>query len=326
MAVTRLGDLVIASEIFVPAIIQHSLELDAFIQSGVAVPDKDLNDFLGNPNGGNTISPRFIGPLDAEEDNISNDDPADKSTPDGLRGIKNTAVRQSLNKSWSSMDINASIHGSDPLAAVASRIGKFWMTRRQRRAIASMRGVVAANIASDGGDMVVDISGEAGADALFGGLAFIDAQLTLGDRMGELSAIALHSTVYGTAKKKDLIEFRRQSEGAPEIPYYQGLRVITDDAMPRVGDHYHTYLFGPGAIAMGMGNPKVPFEVKRDPEAGHGGGQETVFSRVEMVIHPQGFECSLTSTPTVAQLMATTSWARAWERKRVPFACMITKG
>jgi len=54
--------------------------------------------------------------------------------------------------------------------------------------------------------MVVDISGEVGAAALFSASAVIDAAGTLGDQMSGVTGIAMHSDVYKLALKNDLIE------------------------------------------------------------------------------------------------------------------------
>lgn len=345
---TRLSDLPIVPEVATDAIILRTTDTNAFVSSGVLARDAELDAFLTGNIGGKTISPRFLGPLASDEPNISNDNPADKSTPKKITGGKNTAVRQSLNQSWSSMDLNASLMGIDPIGAITGQIGDYWSGVLTARVLASLKGVMAADLAADDPALVVDISGETGKDALFNADAFIDAQGTMGDRAGSLTAIAMHSVVYNTMLKQDLIEFIRNSEGRLDIPTYMGKRVIVDDAMTYVpavaanpGDStaqppvpatpatpakFYTYLFGAGALALGVGSPKVPFEVHRDAAAGNGGGEEVVHSRLEWVIHPQGFSFGKTSTPTMAELEAAANWTRNYERKRIPLAALITQG
>ena len=334
MAVTRLADLKIDPEWFAATMALESLNLDAFVDSGVAVVDPLLNAFL--VNGGETVSPRFIGPLEDTDPNISSDDPAVSSIPEKIAGIKNTAVRQSLNKSWSSMDLVASLNDVDPIGVIVQQIAKYWVTVRQRRTLQSLRGVMEDSIANHGSDMVVDISGGAGAAALINPDAIIDARGSLGDRDSALSAMAVHSTVRDTMRKLNLIETIPFARGEILMPTYLGIPLIVDDGMTVVtetsGDpeetttKYYTYFFGPGAIAMGYGAARVPFEVDRSPAAGNGGGQETVYSRQEWVIHPQGYMFGLQMTPTPAQLQDESNWTRAWERKRIPLACLISLG
>lgn len=334
---TRFSDVPIVPEIATAAIVLRTLDTNAFVNAGVLVQDPELDNFLNDNLGGKVITPRFIGPLGRDEPNISSDNPADRSTPKKITGGQNKAVRQSLNQSWSVMDLVADLMGIDPMGAVTSQIGDYWNGVLTDRVLASLRGIVAADLAEDSPVLTVDVTGESGADALFNADAFIDAQATMGDRARDLAAIAMHSVVYSTMQKQDLIEFIPNSQGQLVIPTYMGLRVIVDDAMtyePAVGAdpgpaspaRYFSYLFGRGAVALGVGSPKTPFAVHRDEAAGNGGGEEVVHSRLEWVIHPQGFSFKLNSTPTLEQLRTADNWKRNYERKRIPLAALVTQG
>jgi hypothetical protein len=121
-----------------------------------------------------------------------------------------------------------------------------------------------------------------------------------------------------------------------------GMPVVRDDnltvdtvpAVPASGEDpakpgykvYYSYLFGAGAFAFGLGSPKTPFEIDRIVLAGHGGGQDIIVSRQSMVLHPNGYKCKLTSTPTDAQLKSALSWERSWDRKRIPLAVIKSRG
>jgi hypothetical protein len=54
-----------------------------------------------------------------------------------------------------------------------------------------MLGVLYANVANNGSDMVNDISGLAGTLANFNGDSVIDTALTLGDRLNDVKMIAI---------------------------------------------------------------------------------------------------------------------------------------
>ena len=332
---TRLSDVPIVPEIATAAIILRSLNSNAFVNSGVMIRDPEADAFLTNNLGGKTFAPRYLGPLADDEPNISSDDPSEKSTPKKITGGKNKAVRQSLNQSWSSMDLTNTYLGLDITTAITNQIGDYWNTQENKRLLASLKGIIAADLATGSPVMTVDVTGKTGADALFNAEAFIDAQTTMGDMAPSLTAVAVHSTVYATMKKLNLIDFIPASEGRVEIPTYQGLTVIQDDAMTYVpavtGDSpspakYYTYLFGRGAVALGVGTPKTPFAIHRDEAAGNGGGEEIVHSRLEWIIHPQGFSFGLEETPTLAQLETASNWTRQYERKRIALAALITQG
>lgn len=333
---TQVADLPIIPEIFSREMILRTLATNAFVRSGVAVEDPQLNAFLNSDQGGKTFSPRFLGPLKDDDPNISTDDPAVLAVPKKISGFTNKAVRHSLNQVWSVMDLPVDLNGTDPINAIEMQLSAYWDTVLTRRVLASLHGVSASDQASGGPkDMVVDISGETGVAALFNADAYITARGTMGDRSAVLGNIAVHSTVYQTMQRQNMIDTIPNSQTDIGFGTYMGAGIIVDDAMTVIpatsGESatpvkYYSYLFGRGAIALGTGSPKVPFEVDRNMLSGNGGGEELIASRVEWIIHPQGFSYDGDSTPTIAELQTASKWNRAFERKRIPLAVLITQG
>lgn len=326
---TRLTDLIIIAQLFNTGMIQQSLTLDAMIQSGIAFVDPEVSGFLNGPQGGKTFTKRFLEAISEDESNLSSDVTGENSTPESLTGGSETLVRHSRNKSWGSMDLTAALYGSDPLGAVQTQLAKYWMTQRQMIMMKSIVGIIADNVANDAGDMVEDIT--AAGDGKFSGTGFVNACLTLGDRMGSINAIGIHSMVMGTLLENEQIDYIPDSEGKQTIPTYKGRRVIMDDGLPvdpNAGTPIYTSaLFGGGCIAVGNGAPKVPVEVERNASAGNGGGEEVIHSRVELACHPVGFECTLGlnattgKSPSWAQLIDAANWNRVYtNRKRIPMA------
>lgn len=91
---------------------------------------------------------------------------------------------------------------------------------------------------------------------------------------------------------------------------------------------YHTYLFAPGAIALGIGRHPNPLSVQRNEYAGTGEGIEAIFSRHTFLLHPRGiaWQNAVVSdhTPTNADLYNPLNWSRVWHRKEIRFACIIS--
>lgn len=201
------------------------------------------------------------------------------------------------------------------------------MTRQlQKRLIASLSGILADNESNDGGDLIHD------AGAAFSAEAVIEAAGTLGDSMRDLTAIAMHSDIYKVALKNDLIDSERESDGS-FIQVFRGLRVIVDDGLPVVSGsppEYTTVLFGPGAVGWGLTEPRIApgTEVENAPSAGNGGGQQTLHSRVNLAVHPAGFnwvEDTVSSeSPSLAELENGSNWDRVFERKNIPLAFLKT--
>ncbi|MEM6902245.1 MAG: major capsid protein [Pseudomonadota bacterium] len=282
----------------------------------------------------------FWNDLAETEPNISSDNPAQTSTPEKITQSEQRGRRSSLNNSWSAMDLVSEFGlGDRAMEAIRSRVDAYWDKVWQRRLTSCIAGIVADNVANDGGDMVVDISRPDGNSAtaanLFGRSAVIDTALTLGDSLADVTAMAVHSVVYGTMLKNDDIDFIPDSDGNMTIPTYLGKLVIVDDGMPVVaggtnGFVYTSALYGAGAFGYGNGSPAVPTAIDRKEDAGNGAGQEFLHSRRTFLLHPFGFSFTNASvaaqSPTEAELRAGANWNRVIERKNVPLAFLLTNG
>jgi hypothetical protein len=308
------------------------LEEDAFLRSGAAVNLPQANEFLAGP--GQSIDLPFWKQLVDEAANISTDNSASSSTPKAVTSSYQIAIRNVLNQSWSAMDLVSTYTGSDPMMHVADNVVDYWAKRRQARIIASLDGVLADNVANDSSDMVNDISttSTAADSNKISGEAVLDARQTMGDKRGQLAAMIVHSVVYTRLQKLNLIDFIPDARGETNIATYQGARLLVDDNCTNSGTPtvYTTYLLGNGSLAVSQVNDKVPSELDRTPASGDGGGQETFYSRQQMLIHPFGFQFIVSGitakSPTIAELQAAAQWDRVYERKRIPIAYLKTNG
>jgi hypothetical protein len=151
--------------------------------------------------------------------------------------------------------------------------------------------------------------------------------------MGDLSLILVHSLVNARMQKNNLIDFIPDSDGKISIPTFLGRQVVVDDGMPAANGVFESWLFGAGAARLGFGAPKVPTEVDRAPAAGNGSGQETLYDRVEWLLHVNGHRYIGTAAPggpsnanTSNNLAAAGSWQRVFpERKQIKIARLITR-
>lgn len=335
--VTRIQDIVVP-EIFTPYVQQLTQEKSRLVRSGALVRDPQLDAFLAGP--GLTCNIPSFKDLDNDEENVSNDDPTILSVPNKIGTATEIQVRLSRNNSWSSMDLAATLAGADPLAAIANRVADYWVRRMQAAFIAINKGFFAQNalanpVGAAQNDMTYDVSGTAFVDGVtnFTAEAFIDATLTMGDSMEELSLVAMHSIVYGRMQKNNLIDFIPDSRGEIMIPTFLGRQVLVDDGIPHSGGIFETWLYGANAFTYGAGAPAVPTAVKRVEAAGNGGGQEILYNRVEWAFHPVGHAYVGTSpaggpsnAATANNLAAATSWNRVFsERKQIKVARLITR-
>jgi len=337
MATTRLSDAVVY-DIYDGYAQVDNPETSALVTSGIVSTSEVFNTIA--TGGGKTGHMPFWNDLDPDsEPNYSNDDPADIAVPEKITSGEMQYRKAWLNKGYSDMDLVKELTGSDPMEHIRNRFGVYWNRQFERRVIAAAVGIMNDNIANDGGDMTVDISGLAGDDAVFGSDAFIDAAYTAGDRASQFRAIAVHSSIMARMVKNDEIVFIPDSEGGLTVPTYKGRIVIEDDMMPVSGGVYTSILFGAGAFAFGgleghafafgSGIPRVASEVDRTPAAGNGGGQETLWERRTWLLHPFGFswvEGTIAEfSPALAELRLAAHWNRVVPRKSAPFAFIKSK-
>lgn len=340
MATTSLSD-IIDVVVFqdLPAV--NSPEKTAFFQSGI-VTRNGLLDSLANA-AGKTAELPFWRDLDATvAPNLSNDNPADKATPQKVEQGEQISRKAFLNQGWSESDLASElVMGPKAMDQIRARVDMYWMRQWQRRMTAAVNGVLADNVANDNGDMVHNASGatnaDIGANTVFTRANFTSAAFTLGDRVDGIQAMAVHSVIYKRMVDNDDIDFIPDSQGQMTIPTFLGKRVIVDDGMPftpaagtggaDAAAKYTSVLFGSGAFGYGEGSPKVPVAVSREEEEGEGAGIETLWTRKTWLLHPFGFQN--TGTPagtsfTLAELALAATWDRVVDRKNVPLAFLVT--
>lgn len=315
---------------------ESQIELNRFIMSGVLTQDPRLN--AQASQGGNIGELPFFKPLGTDEPNYSDDNPANNSTPKNVTSDKMVFRLASQNQSWSTMDLAVELALEKPAEAITGRIGQYWATNNERRAIQSAMGVLADNVANDGGDMVnniaTDAAGAPTAAELIGADAIIDTIQTMGDHGERLGVIAMHSVPYRNLQKQNLIYFIPNARGEVNIPIYQDKMVVVDDSLPAVAGvnrvTYTSILFTQGAMAGGTGTVENPSELEREASSGNGGGQSILYSRRADIIHPLGFKFTSASvagqSATQAELALSANWDRVWERKSTGIAFLQTNG
>lgn len=315
---------------------EAQIQLNAFLNSGIMTMDAAVS--AQASAGGNVGELPFFKPLGLDEPNYSNDNPAANSTPKNVTSAKMVWRLASQNQSWSTMDLARELALEDPVGAITGRIGQYWATQNERRVIQSCMGVLASNIANNGGDMRISVATDAAGAVTDGerisSELIIDAEQTAGDHAGGFQVIAMHSVPYGRLRKLNLIEFIRDADNNTMFATYGGKRVVVDDSLPAIaGSNRVTYtsiLFGAGAFVMGQGRVLVPSELDRKPSSGNGGGEDVIHSRRADIIHPLGFTFNSASvaaqSATQAELATAANWTRVWERKNVPMAFLQTNG
>jgi hypothetical protein len=359
VAVTRVGDVVVP-QIFDAYMQNLTTEKTRIIQSGAVVMDPAISAHLAG--GGLTFNTPSFKDLENDAEDIMTDDYDDvyghptfgvslpyagtlgNSYPNKIGTLNEISVRLSRHKSWSSVALAAVLAGADPMRAIANLVAGYWARRRQAAFVALMTGLFADNDAAPTGTehILGDLTYNAAAGGNFqAGVTefstanFLRAALTMGDSQDALGMVLMHSIVFHKAQLNNLIDFVPDAinKNAEDIPFFLGRRVIVDDGMTNDGKIFDTWLFGQGAVRMGVGSPAIPVETERAPRAGGGAGQDILHTRVEWCLHPVGYRYNGTAPAGGPSNLTTTnnlghldSWFRVYpERKQIKIARLRTQ-
>lgn len=316
MAITRIAD-VIVPEVFNPYVIQRTAELSALSQAGIISNNPELNALASA--GGKLINMPFWNDLTGDDEILSD---TGALTPEKITASQDVAALYMRGKAWSTNDLAKALAGSDPMAAIGDLVAAYWARRRQALMFSQLKGVFAsATMASN----LLDVSALAGALATMTGNSFIDAMTLLGDAAGKITAVGMHSAVYASLQKQNLIVYIPNSQGVIDIPTYMGKRVIVDDGSPVAAGVYDTYLFGEGAIGLGNGSAPVPTETDRDSLA----GDDILINRQHFVLHPRGIKFNNASvagsSPTNVEAETAANWTKVYETKNIRIIKFVHK-
>ena len=331
MAETRLSDVIVPT-VFDPYVSERSIHLNKFFQAGVLVQSPVLFEKLAG--GSNTFNFPFWKDLSGDSQILDETNPM---TVNAITADKMIARRQLRGKAWCATDLAAQLSGENPIQAIGDRVAQYWATQYEKLLTLTVRGIIADNVANDSSDLVVNIATEDGNSATaankISAEKTIEAVLKQGDHFGEVYAIAVHSTVYATLLKNDLIDYVQDSRSNLLIPKYMGLNIVVDDDLPVIagstsGYKYHSYLFKQGAIAFAENPGKyVANEAYRDPK---GIGVDSLYTRRQFCIHPLGFSWvksnDTATSPSDADLYTATSWNRVYNAKNAGVIALISNG
>lgn len=322
MPITKISD-VIVPELFNQYVINRTLELSAFYQSGIVVNSPEFDRLASEA--ARTHNMPFFEDLQGESEPTLEDVKMTAQKIGSNKDVSTTILRQNM---WAATNLSAALAGADPMKAIGDLVAGYWARDMQKELIAILSGVF-GTYTPDGGtattkmkDHILDLTALTKADSkLLSASAFIDACQLLGDAQGQLSGVVMHSATKSYLKKQNLIATERDSVGV-EFETYQDRKVTVDDGCPVDGDVYTTYLFGNGAVAYGNGSPEghVATEVDRDKQTG--GGIDYLINRKAFILHPRGIAYTGAvrdniETPLRSELAMAENWNPVYEPKQL---------
>ncbi|MDP1419237.1 major capsid protein [Peribacillus simplex] len=312
---TKISDIIVP-EVFNPYVINRTAELSALVQSGIVVPNNELDSLASS--GGKTINMPFFNDLTGDDEVLSDDGAL---TPQKISTGQDVAVLLMRGKAWGVNDLAKALSGADPMKAIGDLVATYWARQRQKTLFAVLKG--AFESASMAGN-VHDVSAVVGQEVI-SATGFIDAQYKLGDAAGLLTAVAMHSATYAKLQKDQLITYKQDPVSGVSFPVYLDKRVIVDDGCPVTNGVYTTYLFGQGAVGEGNGSAPVPTETDRDSLK----GEDILINRQHFILHPRGIAFQSASvagsSPTNAELGNAVNWNKVYDNKNIRIVKYVHK-
>ncbi len=329
--IVTIGNLPIDLEKVASYSLEETTYNSSLVSCGIMARDAEFDDVAAGT--GTTGKMPFWKDLSGDSEVLPTDGNTQLATSDIGAGLDACAINH-RGKAFKVNDlvkelakVQAKDPNADPMAIIANRLGVYWAGEYQRILLAILKGAFAATSMSG---LVLDVTGEnAAADRTINAETLIDAEGKLGDRGSGLQAIMMHSDTERKLRKDDLIDYIKPSEGSKPIAYYGDKRVLVNDELPvetvEVGQDsnkttktiYTTYLFGPGAVALGEATPDYP-ELEKAREALK--GNDILITRRKNIIHPRGIKFKGSPagvSPTNAEFAVGTNWERAYEPKNI---------
>jgi hypothetical protein len=322
--ITRVVD-VIQPEIFTPYTINRTMELSNLIQSGIAENNGEFDSLASGPN--LTANMPFWNDLTGDLEIM---DDKGESVPENIGSDKDVARKLAFVKSFGANALAGLLSGSDPMKAIADLFAAYWNRQYQGVLLSILDGVFAA---ANMTEKVHDITAKTGGAELIGGATFLDAVQLMGDAKDLLTGMMIHSATETYLAKNNLIEYVRESDANPRVPYFMGKRVIVDDglAFDTATGASESYLFGAGAIAWGNGNHKDILETEVVRKGLSLAGEDILVNRRLSILHPRGIQWvepvgGVTKKfPSLTELATGTNWNRVYEPKKIRVVKFVFK-
>ena len=326
MAKTVLADIIIPAK-FSSYVLEKTATLSEFVASGIIERDPYFDALAAG--GGNVVDMPFWQDLSATRQILSDGAPL---TVNKIAASKDIARIQEDGNAWGVNDLAQDMSGADPFGAIGNRVAAYWSRMDQGLLVSSLKGLFgAASMAGNVLGIAAEATGGVSAATQLNGSTFIDATAKLGDAGGRLTAIAMHSATEAALRKLDLIATIPGSEGKAAVILFQGRRVVVDDGLPTragttSGTVYTSYLFGPGAFALGHAPLNEPVEGGHGTKAVEFGrspldSDTHLVNRRRFILHPRGVKFTSASvagsSPTNAELETAANWVRVFENKNV---------
>ena len=131
MAITKIAD-VIVPELFNRYVINRTMELSAFFQSGIVVNSPEFDTLASEA--ARTHNMPFFEDLNGESEPTLEDV---KMTPAKIGSNKDVSTTILRQKMWAATNLSAALAGADPMKAIGDLVAGYWARTIRRKCLAS---------------------------------------------------------------------------------------------------------------------------------------------------------------------------------------------
>jgi len=331
---TQRSDLIVP-EFFTPYLIEATTASDSFLQSGIVTPLAELN--LSSERGGDFVKiPSYAANLSGDFEVLTD---STSLTPGKITADNQIGVVLHRGRAFSVRDLASLAVGDsdDPVKVILQKLGAYSANQKQKDLYSTLTGAFGSLNSNDSNSALFDltIDSESGdTPTVLSPRHVARAKSKLGDQGGKLTAIAMHSNVYGDLLERNMIDRIYDNTGAPDgsatggsttrafegyqpVEKFGGLRVIVSDDIPTAGSgsstEYSTLFFSQGSVVTGQQAPQR-VQTDRDILA----LEEAVAIDLHYIYHPVGLKyASSTVNPSRSVLETVGSWSKVYETKNI---------
>ena len=314
-------------ELWTAEYVKNSTELVNFASGSHIVRDLKVAEKVNAQDAGTVIRIPYVAEGEYSEPSVMNDSNSNIVSKKVTKA-EDLAYVGFYAASFAQRDyLNLVASGLNALDAAVSLLGRYWDKHLQKVQVNTLKGLIASNIASKASDLVFTATGEG--KTSFSYANFMEATSLLGDAGVDFKTVFCHSQIRKSMKLQDDIDVILDSERGITLEFYNGLRVITNDAFTKnaVGNTYDVVIAKDGLFVYEMSDKvENPVAISKNELAGNGAGETTIISRVGYLLHPQGYSVKLTEfageSPTGAELQKAALWERTSELKDSKFVVL----
>jgi len=322
------GGILFDEEVVLDYMLEKSTYKAALLESGIIRNDPIIADQMSIQ--GNKFTAPSFSPLTGRS---QNHDGVSNITASALASKQQSGIVVRRDNAWTSKDLEAELAQEDPQEAIGDYLSDYWKEEDEATLFFELKGAFSAASASVLVDDISIADGDNATDANLMNANSIIGSLfgTMGDAANKIVAMAVHTDIYASLVKQNLITFVPLEDQKTMVPKFLDKFVFYSDNFDKVaggtsGFVYTSYFFTRGAIGAAPGKVKTPFEIERD--ALINGGQDTLVSRTALAFHPYGFSftADIATSPTDAQLSLGTNWELIFDKKNVGIMAVKTNG